>query len=105
MATAQVLAGNVARITTTLTRPTGSTTDVNPSTAKMAVTSFTGVTTALVPTVTYPDASTMVATADWATADTLPGGLYTVTVDTAGNLAAAAEQRVRVLTRTEPVVP
>jgi len=47
----------------------------------------------------------VIVTADWTAADTLAGGSYTITVDTAGNLVAADEQRVRILTRREPAVP
>ncbi len=106
MTTPSIYAGNIVRIVSTLTRPTGSTTSVNPSTAKVGVTTPAGVTTALTPVVTYSvDNSQVIVTADWTTADTLPGGTYTITIDTAGNLVAADEQRVRILTRTEPAVP
>ncbi len=106
MTTPTIYAGNVVRIVSTLTRPTGSAVSVNPSTAKVGVTTPTGVTTAIASVVTYnTDNSAVIVTADWTTADTLPAGSYTITVDTAGGLVAADEQRVIILARREPAVP
>ncbi len=106
LATKPIYAGNVVRIVSTLTRPAGSTTSVNPSTAKVCVTTPAGVSTAIASVVTYNvDNSAVIVTADWVTADTLAGGVYTITVDTSGNLVAADEQRILILPRREPVVP
>ncbi len=102
-----ILAGNVLHIVATVSRPSGSTTPINPSTAKVAVTDQAGV-SVNVPgaTVAYLNAETLTVTADWVIPDTHPDQIVTITVDTTGGLVAAGERRgVRIEARRTPVMP
>jgi hypothetical protein len=89
--TERILAGNVDVMTATVT---GVGTSVNPSTAVVYV-SRCGVSELLPSTVQYAaDNLSMDVSATWAIPDDQPGGVYTVTFDVSGAVAAAHHETI-----------
>ncbi len=101
------LAGNVLHIVATVSRPSGSITPVQASTAKVAITDQAGVTVDVPGAqVDYLSAATLTVTADWVIPATHPDQVVTITVQTAGALVAAGERRgVKIEARRVSVMP
>jgi hypothetical protein len=103
--TTTILAGNVAHIDRTFTRAAPG--SITGSTATVAVTDPTGASAEVsAVTITINDtAGTLRVVADWEIRDIAGAGYYTVTIDIAGGMVAAWQDRVYVRARTLAVVP
>lgn len=105
MTTKNILPGNAARLTATITALPGHG-PLAGTTAKACVTDWaTGESTALPAPAVAAAVDTVTVTADWAIPDDQAEGVYTITIDTDGPLVAAVEKTFKVDHRREPVVP